>query len=124
MGPARDGWDTAYDTIPVTGSATLAVLDTGIDASHPDLAARIGAGQSFTSADPTVDVNGHGTALPGIAAAEVNNGIGIAGVAYSPVTILPVQVLQADGTGWDADVVPVLMGSGTMRRHPHGIQQH
>ena len=99
------GWDTAYDTIPVTGSATLAVLDTGIDASHPDLAARMGAGQSFTSTDPTVDVNGHGTALAGIAAAEVNNGIGIAGVAYSPVTILPVQVLQADGTGWDADVV-------------------
>ena len=64
-----------------------------------------GAGQSFTSTDPTVDVNGHGTALAGIAAAEVNNGIGIAGVAYSPVTILSVQVLQADGTGWDADVV-------------------
>jgi len=102
--PAMD-WDTAYTTIPVTGSATLAVLDTGIDATHPDLAGRIGAGQSFTASIPTVDTNGHGTALAGIAAADVNNGIGIAGVAYSPVTILPVQVLQADGTGWDADVV-------------------
>jgi hypothetical protein len=102
--PAMD-WDTAYTTIPVTGSATLAVLDTGIDATHPDLAGRMGTGQSFTASVPTVDTNGHGTALAGIAAADVNNGLGIAGVAYSPVQILPVQVLQTDGTGWDADVV-------------------
>ena len=101
--PAMD-WDQAYTTMPVSGTATLAVLDTGIDTTHPDLAGRMGTGTSMVGTDPATDPHGHGTALAGIAAANVNNTIGIAGVAYSPVTILPVQVLQTDGTGWDADV--------------------
>jgi thermitase len=98
-------WDQAYSSVAVSGSATIAVLDTGVDATHPDLAGRIAAGQSFVGGDPNSDPHGHGTALAGIAAANVNDGIGIAGVAYGPVSVSSVQVLQSDGTGYDSDVV-------------------
>lgn len=100
----RIAWDQAYGTVDVAGSATIAVLDTGVDGSHPDLAGRIASGKSFLGTDPNTDPNGHGTALAGIAAASVNNGTGVAGVAYSGASISPVQVLGADGTGYDSDV--------------------
>src|SRR5437899_472563 len=98
-------WDRAYATVPITGSATIAVLDTGVDATHPDLAGRVLTGQSFIGGDAYSDPNGHGTALAGIAAANVNDGVGMAGVAYAGANVASVQVLQADGTGYDSDVV-------------------
>src|SRR5256712_12518683 len=99
-------WDTAYSTVPIVGTAMIAVLDTGIDALHPDLAGRVLPGKSFILGGvPTVDPNGHGTALSGIAAAKVNNLVGIAGVAYNDAPLAPVQVLRSDGTGLDSDVV-------------------
>jgi subtilisin family serine protease len=101
----RIAWDQVYGTTPITGSATIAVLDTGVDAGHPDLAGRMGPGQSFVNGDANSDPNGHGTALAGIAAANVNNAVGIAGVAYDGVTVSSVQVLQPDGTGLDSDVI-------------------
>jgi subtilisin family serine protease len=102
-------WAPAYSGIPIAGSATIAILDTGIDATHPDLAGRVSAGQSFVGGEPNSDANGHGTALAGIAAANVNNGIGIAGVAYAGVNVASVQVLGADGVGTDGDVVAGLL---------------
>ena len=55
------GWEDVHDVATYSGSTTLAVLDTGVDASAPDLAGRVGAGWSFDASDPTTDVNGHGT---------------------------------------------------------------
>jgi len=98
-------WDQVYGTVAISGSATIAVLDTGVDATHPDLAGVMAAGQSFVGGDANTDPNGHGTALAGICAASVNNAIGTAGVAYSGVTISSVQVLHGDGTGLDSDVL-------------------
>jgi subtilisin family serine protease len=63
------------------------------------------AGQSFVGGDANIDPNGHGTALAGIAAASVNNGIGIAGVAYAGASVSSVQVLGPDGIGLDSDVI-------------------
>ena len=103
------GWDTAP---AVTGAATIAVLDTGVDGANPDLSGRLVPGWSAftladgtTPADPTQDPNGHGTWLSSIAAAATNNGVGIAGVAGSGAKIMPVQVLGADGQGQDSDVI-------------------
>ena len=51
------------------------------------------------------DPNGHGTWMAGIVAAETNNAYGIAGVGYAGVSVMPVIVLGADGTGQDSDII-------------------
>ncbi len=81
----RQGLPAAWD-IPQTHGATVAVIDTGVDAGHPDLAASIvratdedatrGAGPA------TTDEIGHGTHVASLACATSDNAIGIAGAAY------------------------------------------
>jgi subtilisin family serine protease len=84
--------------------AVVAVVDTGIDASHPDLAGRIGPGWDFVDGDSTPeDGNGHGTHVSGIIAADAGNGIGVDSVAPG-ATIMPVRVLDSGGSGSDANV--------------------
>jgi hypothetical protein len=46
-------WDHAYGVVPIPGSAKIAILDTGIDATHPDLSDRTTPGQSFVGGSPT-----------------------------------------------------------------------
>ena len=100
------GWDQLYGSVTPTGNATVAILDTGVDASHPDLdgvlvpGASILAGSSWSS-----DPNGHGTWMAGIVGAEVDNDWGMAGVGYAGVSVMPVVVLGADGTGQDSDII-------------------
>lgn len=91
---APDAW--TYDQ----GSPTVrvAVLDTGVSLSHPDLAAKIVANKNFSSSTTVDDVNGHGSHVAGIAAAVTNNGIGVAGVGYN-VDIMNVKVLGDGGSG-------------------------
>ena len=55
--------------------------------------------------DPTVDPNGHGTAMAGIIAAATDNGQGIAGIGFAGVKVMPVTVLDADGLGQDSDII-------------------
>ena len=75
----------------------VAVLDSGIDASHPDLAGRILPGYDFLdNTNNTSDDFGHGTAVSGTIVAEGNNGLGVAGVAYS-TRLLPVKVMDSSG---------------------------
>lgn len=77
----------------------IAILDTGVDPTHPDLAAHLEPGIDLVDGDgrPT-DPNGHGTHVAGIAAAVRGNGGGIAGAAPD-ARLLPVRVLRADGSG-------------------------
>ena len=102
---SKIGWDQVHGEHDPTGSATLAVLDTGVDASTPDLAGRVVGGWSAFGTDPGADANGHGTHVATIAAAKADDGNGIAGVAYKGVNVMPVQVLGADGTGSDSDII-------------------
>jgi serine protease len=80
--------------------AVIAVLDTGVDLTHPDLAANVlSTGHDFVDNDNTPqDQHGHGTHVAGIAAAVADNGIGGSGVAPA-AKILPVRVLDATGSG-------------------------
>ncbi|MFC1904867.1 S8 family serine peptidase, partial [Chloroflexota bacterium] len=99
-------WDSVFGSVTPSGTSVIAILDTGIDASQPDLSGLVLPGYSvFEGADAQTDPHGHGTRVAGIAGALTDNGDGIAGVAYAGVSILPVQVLGADGTGQDSDII-------------------
>jgi hypothetical protein len=63
-------------------AVVIAVIDTGVDAGHPDLQGVVFAEETFTTG-PLKDVKGHGTHVTGIIAAVRNNGIGISGVCQS-----------------------------------------
>lgn len=82
----------------------IAILDSGILASHPEFAGRILPGYDFVNddADPHDDY-GHGTHVAGIAAAGVNNGIGMIGVCPG-CSIIPVKVLNQSNQGTWAGV--------------------
>lgn len=99
---ATAGWEEtkgAADTV-------IAIIDTGIDFDHPDLKNKIiSRGHDFANDDEdATDDNGHGTFVAGVAAADTNNDEGIAGVAWN-CRILPVKVLDAEGSAWLDDVI-------------------
>lgn len=79
---------------------TIAVLDTGVSHSHPDLAQKLVPGRSFVGADPNATDDSpyvpHGTACAGIAAASANDGYGISGVSWN-ARIMPVRVADQWG---------------------------
>ena len=77
----------------------IAVLDTGIDEGHPDLAGKVINRRDFTGSSVGAgDVFGHGTHVAGIAAASTNNAVGVAGVGYDS-RLLNVKVLDDSGEG-------------------------
>lgn len=92
---APEAWDAGE-----TGAGVrVAVLDTGIDYSHPDLADNFGGGWDFVNDDPNpMDDEGHGTHVAGIIAAA-DNEFGVIGVAPD-ATVIAVKVLDADGSGY------------------------
>ncbi len=95
----------AWEETQGSADVLIAILDTGVDMSHPDLKAKVtSAGRDFVNSDDDAsDDQGHGTMVAGIAAASSQNGLGIAGVAWAS-PILPVKVLDEKGLGTAADV--------------------
>lgn len=94
---------TSAQTTPGQG-VVVAVLDSGVAATHEDLAANMLPGKDLVDGLPTAtDPNGHGTMVAGTAAAVGNNGKGTVGVAYG-AKILPVRVLDAVGNSTDSRV--------------------
>ena len=90
---AFDYWpDVQPDLAPVR----VAVVDSGIDADHPEFQGRIAASQSFVGGGIT-DKHGHGTFVAGVIAAAADNGEGIAGIAF-PAELLIAKVVRSDGT--------------------------
>ncbi|MFC3879742.1 S8 family peptidase [Algoriphagus namhaensis] len=90
-----------------TGSGKAYVIDSGIDASHPDLNVNVSAGfNAFTKgrdSDLSSDGSGHGTHVAGTIAA-IDNNIGVIGVAAG-ATVVPVKVLDSRGSGSYSGVI-------------------
>jgi subtilisin family serine protease len=120
----------------------VAVIDTGVDYRHPDLAANMWINKAESNGSPgldddrngyiddiygydfcnsdgdPIDDNGHGTHVSGTIGAVGNNGIGVVGVCWK-VKIMAVKFLDEGGSGWDSDAIAAvqyatLMGAKVM----------
>ena len=90
---APDAWAITHGD----PNTLVAVVDTDVDATQPDLVGKVVMGENF-SGDTTPDPEGHGTAVAGLIAAIPNNNIGIAGLGWN-TKVLSVRVLDSQGAG-------------------------
>jgi len=95
----------AWDITTGTSQVVVAFIDTGIDQGHLEFAGRVLPGYDYVNGDTDPeDDNGHGTHAAGIASAQGNNGLGVAGMNWG-LRILPLKVLDQDGNGTYSDMV-------------------
>ena len=109
----------AWDTTTGSNSTVIAVIDSGVDFSHPDLANNQWLnptpgedgdlhGWDYVANSPTIqDEQGHGTAVTGIIAAEGNNSIGTTGVMWR-ASVMSLRVLDNAGNGDVANAVEAI----------------
>ena len=129
---APEAWDITIGADRVV----VAVIDSGVDGSHPDLSANLWTnsgeipgngldddgngyvddirGWDFANKDNNpADDNGHGTHVTGIIAAVGNNGIGVAGVAWN-AKIMALKSFRADGSGLTSDAILAIADANLM----------
>src|SRR5262249_19129541 len=86
---------SAWDVTIGNSGLIVAVLDSGVDQTHPDLASKLIPGWNFyNNNSDTSDVNGHGTAVAGTLAAWGDNGVGIASLAWN-CQLMPIRIADA-----------------------------
>ena len=105
---APQAWDIATGST----STVVAVVDTGVDLTNPELASELVPGHDWVDGDNTPqDQHGHGTHVSGTIGGIANNGIGVAGVNWR-VSIMPLRVLNAQGSGWTSDIASAFSYAG------------
>jgi len=98
----RVGAPDAWEVTKGDPNMLVAVVDTDIDTTQPDLAGKVVVGRNF-SGDSAPDAEGHGTEVAGLIAAQPDNGIGIAGLGWS-TRVLSVRVLDKQGAGLASNI--------------------
>jgi serine protease len=126
----RENFPAAWDVTHGAG-AVIGVIDTGIDAAHPEFAGRIRAtvDQDSDTDNPGHDDAGHGTHVASLACANGGNGIGLAGAAYgcglvierSDLSDFSVAQSIVDATDRGADAINMSFGTDGTRPAAHGI---
>jgi thermitase len=113
---APEGWDAAgLGTFPSTGGVKVGVVDTGIQAAHPDLAGKLANCAQSIGVIPGVvagsiregscaDDNGHGTHVSGTITANANNGVGVTGVSFNSQLAMCRALSGPAGIGHTSDV--------------------
>lgn len=106
----------AWSATTGSSSVKIAILDTGIDIHHPDLDGKITSSDmhNYTDSPTADDLYGHGTHVAGIAAAETNNDVGVAGVGYN-CSLASYKVLNDTGSGaysWIAEGIMAAADDG------------
>ena len=98
---AEPAWELTHGSANVL----IAVIDTGVDITHPDLVGKVaGTYNAVTGGTDVTDVVGHGTFVASVAAASTGNGIGLAGAGYD-TRVLAVKVAGADNLMFVSDIV-------------------
>lgn len=108
------GFTEAWDSVKAEGTVTVAVLDTGCNLEHEDLAGNLNTDLAYNVTTNSLlsesgtanngDVSGHGTQVCGIISAVANNAVGIAGASYN-ATILPVCIFDSDKNCSTTDLI-------------------
>jgi subtilisin family serine protease len=110
---AEQAWGVTTGAVAAgSKEPVIAVIDTGVDYTHPDLEANIWSDpasgvhglNAYSGNDDPQDENGHGTHVAGITAAVGNNGVGVAGVSWS-AKIMPLRFMDASGSGTDSAAI-------------------
>src|ERR1041385_110973 len=92
------GAPAAWSTTTGDKNIIIAILDTGVDSTHPDLQSKIVPGWNiYNNNSDTSDVFGHGTVVAGTAGAASNNAQGVASIAWN-CPIMPIRISAVDGT--------------------------
>ncbi len=121
-GLAKAGFIKAWEKTTGSSSNVVAVIDTGVDATHEDLqTAGFVKGYNFFTKQEingrvNSDDNGHGTLVAGILGATPNNGIGIAGTNWQ-VSLMPIKALDSNGSGDSSDIAEAIVWAAD-----HGAQ--
>lgn len=93
-----------WPELPALAGVRVAVIDSGIDGTHPDLQGRIAAARTFVGGSPLTDQQGHGTFVAGLIAAEVNNQEGIAGIGFPAQLVVAKVVRPSRSVSLEAEV--------------------
>ena len=98
----------AWDMTTGAPEIVIAIVDSGVDAAHPDLAGAVIPGYDFVDDDADASpVDGHGTGVAGTAAARANNGIGGVGACFT-CSVMPLQVVGPDGIALNLDIAEAI----------------
>jgi subtilisin family serine protease len=106
-----DAWGF-WQEQPQLAPVKVAVIDSGIDGTHPDLMGRVLAAKSFVGGSPYTDEQGHGTFVAGEIAANPSNMIGIAGLAFNARLIVAKVVDHAGDVPISAEVAAIRWAVG------------